>query len=94
MKQAIVDLLSSKKFLTAAVAVAVTCGAKYGLALDSDFVLAILGLFAVLIGAQGAADVGKGAAEAKAAGSTTVTQTISASTPAAPPTVASGEINP
>lgn len=63
MKGAIVELLSSKKFLTAIVALLVAGGARYGLALDPEVCATILGLFAVLIGAQGAADQGKAAAE-------------------------------
>ncbi len=66
MKQALTDLFSSKKFLTALVALIVTVGAKYGLKLDDQFVLGILGLFAVLLGAQGAADHGKEAAQINA----------------------------
>lgn len=64
MKKAIADLLSSKKFLTALVAIAVMIGAKFGLELDDEFVFALLGLFAVLLGAQGATDHGKEAAKA------------------------------
>lgn len=62
MKQAIADLLSSKKFITAIVALLVTAGARYGLALDPEVCVAVLSVFAVLIGAQGAADHGKEAA--------------------------------
>lgn len=52
-------LFSSKKFLTALVALLVSAGAKFGLQLDNELVMAIVGLFAIVIGAQGAADVGK-----------------------------------
>lgn len=63
MKQAIVDLFSSKKFLLLLAALIVTSGAKLGLELDNELVVALLGLFAVAIGAQGAADAGKEAAK-------------------------------
>jgi len=66
MKQAIIDLLSSKKFITAIVALLVAAGARYGLDLDPEICATILGLFAVLIGAQGAADNGKEAAKVHA----------------------------
>lgn len=52
-------LFSSKKFLTALVALLVSAGAKFGLQLDNELVMSIVGLFAIVIGAQGAADVGK-----------------------------------
>lgn len=66
MKQTIIDLLSSKKFITALVGVAVAIGARYGLDLDPALVAAILGLFAVVIGGQGLADHGKEAAQVEA----------------------------
>lgn len=62
MKDAVLGLLSSKKFITAMVALVVAGGARYGFDLDPEVCAAILGLFAVLIGAQGAADNGKEAA--------------------------------
>jgi hypothetical protein len=62
VKQAIVDLLSSKKFITGLVGVAVSLGAKYGLNLDPELCASILGLFAVVIAGQGLADHGKEAA--------------------------------
>lgn len=52
-------LFSSKKFLTALVALLVSAGAKFGLQLDNELVMSIVGLFAIVIGAQGAADAGK-----------------------------------
>lgn len=63
MKQAIADLLSSKKFITAIVALIVTAAARKGFDVDPEMCAAILGVFAVLIGAQGATDHGKAAAE-------------------------------
>jgi hypothetical protein len=62
MKEAVLGLLSSKKFITAIVALVVTGAAKYGFDVDAEVCAAVLGLFAVLIGAQGAADNGKEAA--------------------------------
>ncbi len=64
--QAIRDLLSSKKFITALVAVAVAIGARYGLKLDPELVAALLGVFGILIHAQGQADHGKEAAQINA----------------------------
>jgi hypothetical protein len=62
VKQALIDLFSSKKFLMLLAALIVASGAKLGLELDNEIVLALLGIFAVAIGAQGAADAGKEAA--------------------------------
>jgi hypothetical protein len=67
VKQAIIDLLASKKFITALVGVAVMVGAKLGLNLDPELLIAIASLFAVLVGAQGAADAGKERAKIEAA---------------------------
>lgn len=64
MKQALIDLFSSKKFLMLLAALIVAAAAKFGLALDNELVLSLLGIFAVAIGAQGAADAGKEAAKA------------------------------
>lgn len=60
------SLFGSKKFITAIVGVIVALGAKYGLALDPEIIATIVGLFAVLVGAQGLADQGKEAAKAVA----------------------------
>jgi len=59
-------LFGSKKFITMLVGVAVALGARYGLLLDSELVAAIIGLFAITIGAQGLADQGKEAAKESA----------------------------
>jgi hypothetical protein len=69
VKKALAALLSSKKFVTALTGAAVAIGAKFGLELDNEIVAAIIGLFAVAVGAQGLADHGKEKAliEAKAA---------------------------
>lgn len=59
MMNALRNMFSSKKFLTALVALLVSAGAKFGLQLDNELVMSIVALFAVVIGAQGATDVGK-----------------------------------
>lgn len=66
MKQALADLFSSKKFLTAVVGLVVAAAARYGWDVDTELVIAGLGLVAVLVGAQGAADHGKEAAKVHA----------------------------
>lgn len=63
MKQAILDLFSSKRFLMLLAALICALGGKFGLQLDNTTVAEIVGLFAVAIGAQGAADHGKEAAK-------------------------------
>lgn len=68
MRSAIAALLSSKKFITALTGVAVAIAAKLGLQLEDELVAAILGVFAIAIGAQGAADHGKEAAKLKEGG--------------------------
>lgn len=67
MRAAIAELLGSKKFLTMIAGLLVTAGAKWGLKLDPEVCIAILSLFGILIGAQGAASVGKEAAQIRAA---------------------------
>lgn len=62
MKQAIIDLFSSKKFVTALIAAAVAIGAKLGFDLDPELIAIIITPFLVAIGAQGLADQGKAAA--------------------------------
>jgi hypothetical protein len=64
MIEAIKALLSSKKFITAIVGLVVAGVAKLGLNLEPEIVASVLGFFAVLVGAQGAADLGKEAAKA------------------------------
>ncbi len=63
MKQAIAELLSSKKVITAIAGVIATIAARKGLDLDIELCVAVAGVFAMLIGAQGAADQGKEAAQ-------------------------------
>ncbi len=62
MRAALVELLSSKKVLTTLAGLIVFFAAKYGFDVDKDIALAVLGFFAVLVGAQGATDMGKAAA--------------------------------
>lgn len=66
MTEALRNLFSSKKFLTLLVGLMVAGGAKLGLDVDGETAAAILGLFAVLIHAQGQADHGKEAAKTAA----------------------------
>ncbi len=66
MIQALKDLLSSKKALTVLIALMVAAGARFGLQLDEATCGGILGIFAVLIHAQGNADQGKEAAKVTA----------------------------
>lgn len=68
MKAALVTLFSSKKFQTLVIGLMVAAGARYGLALDPETCGIVLGFFAVLIHAQGQADIGKEAAKVTAAG--------------------------
>lgn len=63
MTAALRNLFSSKKFITMLVGLAVALGARFGLQLEPELVASIVGLFAVLIGAQGLADQGKEAAK-------------------------------
>ena len=60
-------LLTSAKVVTALVGLVVTFAARHNVVLSPDDVNAVLMIFAVLIGAQGAADLGKGAAQVTAA---------------------------
>lgn len=72
-------LLTSKKVITALVGFVVTVAAKRGIVLSPDDVNSIVAIFAVLIGAQGAADLGKSAALIQAAAPNppdAVTQTV------------------
>lgn len=59
-------LFASKKFLTAIVATLVAIGARYGLQLDPDLVMLIVGTFAAVIVGQGLQDQGKEAAKINA----------------------------
>lgn len=59
MLQALRGLFGSKKFITLIVGLIVAGAARFGLQVSGETAALILGVFAVLIGAQGAADFGK-----------------------------------
>lgn len=63
MKDAIIRLLSSMKFWTTILGVVTALGAKYGFKVDPDVYWSIIGLFGLLVGAQGLTDNGKEAAK-------------------------------
>lgn len=65
--EAIKRLLTSTKFMTLIVGIIVSQAAKRGIILDPSSVNEIVGLFAALIVAQGAADLGKGRAQVEVA---------------------------
>ena len=65
MLNALRDLFASKKFQTFLIGILVTAGAKIGLEVSDELAAAVLAVVAILIGAQGAADVGKEAAKAR-----------------------------
>lgn len=67
MKDAILRLLSSMKFWTLILGVATALGVKYGIKVDPDVYWSIVGLFGLLIGAQGLTDHGKEAAKVTSA---------------------------
>lgn len=59
MKQAIKDLLASKKFIVTLAAIIVWIGGKVGLGLSTEMVLPIVTLLGVFVGGQAYADAGK-----------------------------------
>jgi len=63
MKDALLRLISSMKFWTAVLGIVTALGAKYGLKVDADLYWSIVGMFGVLLGAQGLTDHGKVAAQ-------------------------------
>lgn len=63
MKTALLRLLSSMKFWTLLLGIVTSLGAKYGLEVDPEVYWSIVGLFGLLIGAQGLNDHGKAKAE-------------------------------
>lgn len=65
MKDAFTRLLSSAKFWTAVIALAAVFAARYGLEISEEMTALVAAIFAVLLGAQGAADAGKEAAKSK-----------------------------
>ena len=62
MKQALLRLVSSMKFWTLILGLITSLGAKYGFQVDPEVFWSIVGLFGLLIGAQGLTDQGKTAA--------------------------------
>lgn len=64
------ELLGSKKYLTAIFGAAATIAARKGFDLDVELCIAIAGMFGILIGAQGATDVGKEKAKIEAGAAT------------------------
>lgn len=62
MTKALLDLLSSKKFLVFAATAIVAAAARLGYDADTELVAMILGFGAVLIGGYAAQDRGKAAA--------------------------------
>lgn len=86
--EALRRLFSSTKFYTFLTGVIVALGLRYGINLDPELVLAILGLAGLLIGAQGAQDFGKEAKKIEAATPKPpdrVQQTVNVDTTTAPP---------
>ncbi len=67
MKQTILDLLTSKKFLAALAAIIVYVAGHFGFNVDPALLDRISAALLVYVGAQGIADHGKSAAEIAAA---------------------------
>ncbi len=80
MKKTLIDILSSKKAITALLAFAAAIAAKFGFDLDTDSIELIVAPLIAYILAQGVADHGKEAAKEQAKGA-----------PATIPATASGE---
>jgi hypothetical protein len=76
MKDAIVRLLSSMKFWTTFLGIVTAIGAKYGFKVDPEVYYSIVGLFGLLLGAQGLTDHGKEAAKIAAANPVAPTTTV------------------
>ena len=66
MKKAIKDLLASKKFLVTLVAIIVAVGGKFGLDLNTETVISIVGPLMGFVLGQGLADFGKEKAKIEA----------------------------
>jgi NAD(P)H-dependent FMN reductase len=62
MKQTLIDLISSKKFLAAVTATAVYVGGRLGLRVDEQLLDHVYWALLAYVGAQGVADAGKSAA--------------------------------
>lgn len=67
MKQALLDLFTSKKFLAALTAILVYVAGRVGFDIDPSTLDHIFAALLVYVGAQGVADHGKSAAEVAAA---------------------------
>jgi hypothetical protein len=65
MKQTLIDLFTSKKFLAALTAIAVYVGGRFGFHVDPAALDRIWQALLVYVGAQGLADIGKSAAIAQ-----------------------------
>jgi hypothetical protein len=70
MKNALLDLFTSKKFLTALTAIIVYVAGRFGFDVDTAVLDRIFAALLVYIGAQGIADNGKSAAQIAASAAT------------------------
>lgn len=76
MKKALLDLVTSKKFLTALTAIIVYVAGRSGFGVDTAVLDRIYAALLVYVGAQGIADNGKSAAQV-AAGAAVASATLS-----------------
>jgi hypothetical protein len=90
MKNALLDLFTSKKFLAALTAIIVYIAGRFGFNVDTAVLDRIYAALLVYIGAQGIADNGKSAAQITAAAATTTA--APAGSTAAPPRLTSAGI--
>ena len=67
MRQTLIDLFTSKKFLAALTAVIVYVAGRFGFNVDPSTLDHIFAALMIYVGAQGVADHGKSAAEVNAA---------------------------
>lgn len=63
MKQTLIDLITSKKFIAAISAIVIYVGGRFGTTIDPTVLDHIWQALLVYVGAQGIADIGKGAAQ-------------------------------
>lgn len=66
MRQILIELVSSKKFLAVVTATIVYGGGRLGLQIDEQLLDHVYWALLAYVGAQGAADIGKSAAQIKA----------------------------
>lgn len=85
MKNALLDLFTSKKFLTALTAIIVYVAGRFGFDVDTAVLDRIYAALLVYIGAQGIADHGKSAAQ--------ITASAAAPPGAAPSTAAAPQLS-